>query len=74
MKKIIKISSAVCVALLAVLGFSACEPVVKYGMPEPMPKYGVPQNESISEKATGKVVDDTAVTVDENNITLTPKN
>lgn len=80
MKKIIKISNRICGALLVVLGFSAvltsCDK--KYGTPVPeygaVPLYGVPPSEAISEKATDKVVDDTTVIVDVNDIDLTPKN
>jgi len=54
MKKVIKISTKICGALLAVLGFSAlaasCAP--KYGM---TPVYGMPYTDFISGKVTDKV-------------------
>jgi len=52
MKNVIKISSKICGALLAVLGFSALvTSCVKYGAP----MYGMPPSEYISGKVTDKV-------------------
>ena len=46
MKNLIKLSTAICGAILTLLGFSACEPMKKYGMPP---------NEFVSGKVTDKV-------------------
>ena len=52
MKKVIKISTKICGALLAVLGFSVLAASCKYGMPV---KYGMLPEEFISGKVTDKV-------------------
>ena len=46
MKNLIKLSTAICGAILTLLGFSACIPMEKYGMPP---------NEIVSGKVTDRV-------------------
>ncbi|MCL2596618.1 MAG: radical SAM-associated putative lipoprotein [Paludibacter sp.] len=53
MNKFIKISTKICGAMLAVLGFSAL--ATSCGTNEPNPAYGMPPNEYIAGKVTDKV-------------------
>ena len=57
MKKLLKISSAICGAILTVLGFSACAPVDKYGMPPSKYISG-----KVSDKVSGKAIEGIQVT------------
>ncbi len=56
-KKILTRANALIVMLLSALGFVACEPMYKYGVPDgpevlygPVPEYGIPVPEQVQQE------------------------